>query len=47
MSVEQVQMPTQMMDSVRTIVKRTKIFHDEQDFIQQAVMKQLTKFKEI
>jgi len=47
MEQEQIQLPKQIMDSVRIIIERTNIFQDEQDFVQQAVMKQLTKFKEI
>ena len=47
METEQIQLPTQIMDSIRTIIKQTNLFQDESDFVQQAVMKQLTKFKNI
>ena len=36
-----------LMNSIKTIVKKTKLFVDEQDFIQQAIMKQIVKFKDV
>jgi len=36
-----------LVNSIKEIVKKTKIFVDEEDFIQQAIMKQLVKFKDV
>jgi len=37
----------QLMHSIRAIVQKTKMFHDEEDFINQAIIKQISKFREI
>ena len=36
-----------LMNSIKEIVEKTKLFADEEDFVQQAIMKQLVKFKDI
>jgi hypothetical protein len=42
---EKIELPKQLMDSIRKIVEETKLFIDEKDFITQAVIKQVSKFK--
>ena len=37
----------QLMQSIKEIVEKTKIFHDEEDFINQAILKQISKFRSI
>jgi hypothetical protein len=36
-----------LMNSIKDIVKKTKLYVNEDDFIQQAIMKQIVKFKNI
>ena len=36
----------QLMQSIKAIVEKTKLFADEEDFINQAIIKQLSKFRE-
>jgi len=33
--------------SIKEIVKRTSLFRDEKDFVEQAIMKQISKFRNI
>ena len=47
MEMEKIEMPKQVMDSIRIIIKKTRLYKDEKDFVQQAVMKQMMKFKEV
>ena len=35
----------QLMHAIREIVDKTKMFHDEEDFINQAILKQISKFR--
>ena len=37
----------QLMQSIKAIVQKTKMFADEEDFINQAILKQISKFREI
>ena len=37
----------QLMQSIKEIVNKTKLFHDEEDFINQAILKQISKFRSI
>jgi hypothetical protein len=37
----------QLMKSIKAIVQKTKMFQDEEDFINQAIIKQISKFREI
>ncbi len=37
----------QLMQSIKQIVEKTKIFADEEDFINQAILKQISKFREV
>ena len=42
-----INVPDQLVNSIRIIVKKTGNYKDESDFIQQAVMKQLMKYKDL
>ena len=35
----------QLMQAINEIVVKTKMFHDEEDFINQAILKQISKFR--
>ena len=45
MEKETVELPKQLMDNIRKIVKKTNLFADEHDFINQAIIKQISKLK--
>lgn len=36
---------SQLMQAIKEIVNKTKMFHDEEDFINQAILKQISKFR--
>ncbi len=36
-----------MMKSIKEIINKTKMFENEEDFINQAIIKQLSKFREV
>lgn len=36
-----------MMDSIKEIINKTNLYADEADFVQQAIMKQIGKFKNL
>jgi len=40
-----VKIPKQLMDSVKAVIDKTKLFADEDDFISQAIIKQISKYK--
>lgn len=37
----------ELMKSIKFIVEKTKMFQDEEDFINQAIIKQLSKYREL
>jgi hypothetical protein len=37
----------QLMASIKAVVQKTKMFKDEEDFINQAIIKQLSKLREM
>ena len=45
MEIEEVKLPKQLVDNVRLVIENTKLFIDEEDFITQAVVKQIAKYK--
>jgi hypothetical protein len=45
METETITLAKQLMDSIRAVVNTTKLFVDEEDFITQAILKQITKYK--
>lgn len=42
-----VNIPETIANSIRIIVKKTNLFKDEEDFVQQALLKQISKFREL
>ena len=42
-----VNIPDVMARSIKIIVDKTKMFKDEEDFVQQAILKQISKFREL
>lgn len=42
-----VNIPETMERSIKIIVEKTKMFKSEEDFIQQAVLKQISKFRDL
>jgi len=45
METENIALSKQLVDSIRAVVNTTKLFADEEDFITQAILKQITKYK--
>jgi hypothetical protein len=45
METETIELSKQLMESVRQIIEETKLFRDEEDFITQSIVKQISKFK--
>jgi Arc/MetJ-type ribon-helix-helix transcriptional regulator len=43
MEFETIQLPKQLIDSIRETIKKTNLFADETDFINQAIIKQISK----
>jgi len=37
----------QLMQTIKEIVDKTKMFADEEDFINQAILKQISKFRRV
>ena len=37
----------QLMQAIKEIVDKTKMFADEEDFINQAILKQISKFRSV
>ncbi len=42
-----IEIPEAMIRSIKIIVDKTKMFKDEEDFINQAVLKQISKFRDL
>ena len=47
MEFEHVKISKPMMESIRTLVKRSRLFRDETDFVEQAIIKQMSKLKDL
>ena len=45
METEDIKLPKQLMDNVRVIIENTKLFTDEEDFVTQSIIKQISKYK--
>ncbi|MBT3416692.1 hypothetical protein HON86_00760 [Candidatus Woesearchaeota archaeon] len=45
MEVIEIKIPKQLMGSVKAVVDKTQLFADEDDFISQAIIKQISKYK--
>ncbi|MEK6973745.1 MAG: hypothetical protein AABW41_00665 [Nanoarchaeota archaeon] len=46
MEHENIKINKQLIESVRTLVRKTKMFRDETDFIEQAIIKQMSKMRD-
>lgn len=46
MEKENIELPKQLLDNIRIIVNKTKLYADERDFIEQAIIKQISKMRE-
>jgi hypothetical protein len=42
-----VNVPETMARSIKIIVQKTNMFKDEEDFVQQALLKQISKFRNL
>ena len=42
-----INIPDPIVNSIKEIVKKTKLFADEEDFVNQAIIKHISKYKEI
>ena len=42
---ENIELPKPLMNSIRSLIKETKLFKTEQDFIEDALIKALRRFK--
>ena len=40
-----IKLPKQLVNNIKLIVDKTKLYKNEQDFIEQAIIKQITKYK--
>ena len=47
MEYEKIELPKDLIRSIKVIVDKTKIFADEKDFISQAIIKEIRKYKEL
>ena len=45
MEKEVIELSKQLLDNIRIIVNKTKLYVDERDFIEQAIIKQISKMK--
>jgi hypothetical protein len=45
MELTDIKIPKQLMESIKAVVDKTKLFVDEEDFISQAIIKQISKYK--
>ncbi|MBS3134703.1 hypothetical protein J4214_05725 [Candidatus Woesearchaeota archaeon] len=44
---ETIKINKQLMDNIRILVKKSKMFNNEQDFIEQAIIKQMSRLKDL
>ena len=42
-----INVPETMAKSIKIIVDKTDLFNDEEDFVQQALLKQISKFRDL
>ncbi len=47
MDTENVELPKELIQSIKQIVDKTGMFKDANDFVNDAVMKQLRRYKDI
>ena len=46
MEFETIRLNKQLVDNIRILVRKTKLFRDETDFIEQAIIKQMSKMRD-
>jgi len=46
LEIESIDLPKQLVENIRRVVEDTKMFEDELDFINQAIIKQISKFRQ-
>ena len=44
---ETIKINKQLMDNIIILVKKSKMFNNEQDFIEQAIIKQMSRLKDL
>ncbi len=44
---ETIKINKQLMDNIRILVKKSKLFKDEKDFIEQAIIKQMSRLRDV
>lgn len=47
MEFETVKINKQLLENIRSLVQKTRLFRDETDFIEQAIIKQMSKLRGI
>jgi len=47
MEYETIRLPKELLRSIKVIVDKTRMFEDETDFINQAIIKEIRKYKEL
>lgn len=47
MDFEHVKISKPMMESIRAVIKQSKLFKDETDFVEQAIIKQMSKLRDL
>ena len=47
MDYETIKLSKQMVQNIRILVSKTNLFKDEQDFVEQAIIKQISKFRNV
>ena len=45
MEVEIIKLPKQLMNSIRELVRKNKLYQDEQEFVMDAIITQIRKYK--
>ena len=45
MEFETIRLNKQLVEGIRILVKKTRLFRDETDFIEQAIIKQMSKMR--
>jgi Arc/MetJ-type ribon-helix-helix transcriptional regulator len=46
MEFETIKLNKSLVENIRTLVRKTKLFRDETDFIEQAIIKQMSKMRD-
>ena len=44
---ETIKINRQLMENIRVLVKRSNLFKDEKDFIEQAIIKQMSRLRDV